>query len=351
MRQHIRYVRAGDGVNVAWSELGHGLPLVKAATWLTHLQYDFESPVWSHWLGFLSGHFRFVRYDERGCGMSDWNVPDLASSEHWVDDLEAVVEAAGIDRPFVLLGVSQGAAAAIRYSVRHPERVSHLVLYGGYALGCNLLDDPPGARDTFRAVREVMRLGWGSNNPTFRQMFTSRFVPDGTRAQLDWFNELCRRTVPPDNACALMDARGDVDVREYLPKLRTPTLVLHASRDMVVPFSQGHYLASRIADAEFIQLDSGNHVLLEHEPAWQVFCRSVLDFTGQPAARADERTDRLTERERTLLALLREGRSNAQIAFELGIAEKTVRNHFSNLYRKLGVRSRVEALVRTRTTD
>jgi pimeloyl-ACP methyl ester carboxylesterase/DNA-binding CsgD family transcriptional regulator len=345
MKQHIHYVATADQVNIAWSTLGHGVPLVKAATWLTHLHYDLQSPIWAHWFAFLSERFRFTRYDERGCGMSDWQVPDLASPTHWTDDLEAVIQAAGIDRPFALLGMSQGAATAIRYAVRHPQRVSHLILYGGYALGCNLMDDPL-PRETFRAVKEAVRLGWGSGNPTFRQMFTSRFVPDGTRVQLDWFNELCRRTVPPENANSLMTARGDIDVRDLLPLVRVPTLVLHTVHDQVVPFDQGRYLASHIPGAEFVELDSRNHVLLEHEPAWPEFCRAVLEFTGQSAsADSADAAARLTARERKLLTLLGEARTNAQIAFQLGIAEKTVRNHFSNLYRKLGVRSRVEALV------
>ena len=351
MKQRIRYVTTPDGVSVAWSELGRGLPLVKAATWLTHLQYDLESPIWAHWIRFLSEHFRFVRYDERGCGMSDWKVPGLANSTHWVDDLEAVVAAAGIDRPFALLGISQGAATAIRYAVRHPQRVSHLILYGGYAVGGNRSGDAA-RRDMYHAVMEVVRLGWGSDNPSFRQLFTSRFVPGGTQAQIDWFNDLCRRTTSGDNAGALLAARGDVDVRELLPQVRVPTLVVHALHDKIAPLEQGRYLAGNIPGAQFVQLDSGNHVLLEDEPAWREFRSTLLEFTGLAGAgplAADGIENVLTARERQLLALLREGRSNAQIAYRLGVAEKTVRNHFSNLYRKLGVRSRVEALLRAQS--
>lgn len=350
MRQHVRYVATVDGVNVAWSQIGRGMPLVKTATWLTHLQYDLHSPIWAHWIGFLSEHFRFVRYDERGCGMSDRNVADLGAA-HWLDDLDAVIQATDIDRPLVLLGMSQGAATAIRYAVRHPERVSHLILCGGYALGCNLMDDPY-PREVYKAVKEAVRLGWGSGNPTFRQMFTSRFVPDGTRAQLDWFNELCRRTVSPGNAHALMTARGNIDVRGLLPQVRVPTLVLHSDRDQVVPLEQGRYLASHIPGARFVLLESRNHVLLEDEPAWRQFQRSVLEFTGHPANRhavSAPGVD-LTARERNLLVLLHEGRTNAQIAASLGIAEKTVRNHFSSVYRKLGVHNRVEALVWMQST-
>jgi pimeloyl-ACP methyl ester carboxylesterase/DNA-binding CsgD family transcriptional regulator len=346
MRQRIRYVVSDDQVQLAWAEIGRGPPLVKAATWLTHLQYDLESPIWAHWIRFFGEHFRYIRYDERGCGMSDWNAGDLAQ-QHWVDDLEDVIDAAGIDRPVVLLGISQGAGTAIRYAVRHPQRVSHLVLYGGYAVGGNKSDDPE-RRALYKAVMDVVGLGWGSDNPAFRQLFTARFVPQGSQAQMDWFNELCRRTTSPENACALLAARGNVDVRDELALVRVPTLVLHSSHDQIAPLSQGKLLASHIPGATFVQLDSHNHVLLEHEPAWREFREAVLEFTGHPAT--GEAADAalmaaLTVRERNALGLLCEGRSNAQIAWQLGIAEKTVRNHVSHLYRKLGVRSRAEAIV------
>jgi pimeloyl-ACP methyl ester carboxylesterase/DNA-binding CsgD family transcriptional regulator len=344
MKQSIRYVATADQINLAWTEIGHGIPLVKAATWLTHLQYDLESPIWSHWVRFFGEHFHYIRYDERGCGMSDWKVHDLALPQ-WVDDLECVVDAAGIDRPFVLLGISQGAATAILYSIRHPQRVSHLILYGGYALGSNR---NPAMAELYQAVQDVVRLGWGRDNPAFRQLFTSRFVPGGTQAQIDWFNELCRRTTSVENAGALLAARGNVDVRDALAQVRTPTLVLHASHDQIAPLEQGRYLASHIPGADFVQLDSRNHVLLEDEPAWQAFQQAVLDFTGQSAAKPspeDALMRELTPRERMTLQLLGEGRSNAQIAWQLGVAEKTVRNHISNLYRKLGVHSRAEAIV------
>ena len=343
MKQSIRYATTSDQVDLAWTGIGRGMPLVKAATWLTHLQYDLESPIWAHWIRFFGEHFHYIRHDERGCGMSDWKIEGLVLPQ-WVDDLECVVEAAGIDRPFALLGISQGAATAIMYAVRHPGRVSHLILYGGYAVGGNKSDNPA-RREMYQAVMDVVRLGWGSDNPAFRQLFTSRFAPQGTQAQLDWFNELCRRTTPVENASALLAARGNIDVREYLPLVRTPTLVLHASHDQVAPLSQGKLLAARIPGAAFVELDSHNHVLLEHEPAWREFQQAVLEFTGQQARVEGAFADTLTARERMLLGLLCEGHNNAQIAWRLGIAEKTVRNHFSNLYRKLGVRSRAEAIV------
>jgi pimeloyl-ACP methyl ester carboxylesterase/DNA-binding CsgD family transcriptional regulator len=345
MKQSVHYVSTTDQVSLAWAALGQGKPLVKAATWLTHLQYDLESPIWSHWVRFLGEHFRYIRYDERGCGMSDRQVRDLELPQ-WVDDLENVIDAAQVTQPVVLLGISQGAATVIRYAIRHPERVSHLILYGGYAVG-GLRSGDPQRLDLYKAVMDVVRLGWGSDNPAFRQLFTSRFVPRGSQAQLDWFNELCRRTTSAENAGALLQARGNVDGRDCLALVRTPTLVLHANRDQIAPLSQGRYLASHIPDATFVQLDSDNHVLLEDEPAWQQFQQAVLEFTGQSSDTrvADPSLSPLTARERVALRLLCEGRSNAQIAWELGLSEKTVRNHLSNLYRKLGVRSRAEAIV------
>ena len=350
MQQRIHYVSTAEGVNLAWSAHGRGPPLVRAATWLTHLQYDHDSPVWAHWMRFLGDHFRCVRYDERGCGMSERDVHEVALPQ-WLDDLERVVDAAQIDRPFTLLGISQGAATSIAYAIRHPERVSHLVLYGGYVVGGNKRENPD-SRALFQAVMEVTRLGWGRDNPAFLQLFASRFLPEGTPEQLAWLNALCRQTATPEVAARLLQARGDVDVRELLSQVRVPTLVLHATRDQIAPVSQGRLLAAEIPNAQFVPLDSCNHVLLAHEPAWQQFQQAVLAFTGQPAAAAQLRMEgELTSRERRALQLLREGMSNARIAGELGIAEKTVRNHLSNLYRKLGVRSRAEAIVRGRRQE
>ena len=206
--------------------------------------------------------------------------------------------------------------------------------------------EDPQRRALFKAVMDVAGLGWGSDNPAFRKLFTTRFVPKGTPAQIEWFTELCRRTTSQANAIQLLRARGEVDVRDLLEQVRVPTLVLHCDGDQVAPLSQGRLLASRIPGATFVQLASDNHVLLEHEAAWRDFREAVLEFTGvaaSPGTRAP--LDGLTAREQAALDLLCEGRSNAQIAWALGVAEKTVRNHVSNLYRKLGVRSRAEAIV------
>jgi pimeloyl-ACP methyl ester carboxylesterase/DNA-binding CsgD family transcriptional regulator len=347
INQRIRYARTRDGVRLAWAEAGGGPVLVKAANWMTHLEYDWESPVWRHWLRFFGSNFHFIRHDERGCGMTDWTVEDL-SFERWVEDLETVVAAAGLKEPFALLGISQGAAVCIAYAVRHPERVSHLVLYGGYARGIYHRDDADHER-FYRAMIELVRLGWGSDNPAFRQVFTSRFVPGASDEQIGWFNELCRKTASAEMAARLLETRAEIDVSHLLEKVGTPTLILHSREDDVVPIVEGRTLAAGIPNAEFVQLDSKNHVLLDGEPAWERFCAEVLAFTGGRSAAAaageDPAFSALTSREREILALIAEGFGNAEIAERLSISEKTVRNHVTNLFDKLGVWSRAQAII------
>jgi RNA polymerase sigma factor (sigma-70 family) len=342
IRQTVRYVQTSDDVRLAWAESGAGAPLVKAATWLTHLEYDVDSPVWRHWMAFFSANFRFIRYDERGCGMSDWDVRDL-SLERRVLDLEMVVEAARLTEPFVLLGISHGASVCIGYATRHPERVARMVLCGGYARGALRRGDREAERMS-EAISNLASL-WGSDNPAFRQVFTSRFIPEGTDEQLRWFNELCRKTVSPELAGTLLRARAETDVTALVRCVTTPTLILHARNDAVAPLSEGRLLASEIPAAQFVELDSRNHVLLEHEPAWARFQEAVLEFTGRKAAGTDPAFAALSPRERETLALLAEGLSNAEIAERLGISEKTVRNHLSHLFDKLGVWSRAQAIV------
>lgn len=350
IRQSIRYVASSDGVRLAWASSGSGPSLVKAANWLTHLQYDLESPVWRHWLEFFSEHFHFVRYDERGCGMSQWEVPDV-SLPRWVDDLEAVIGAAECKDPAILLGISQGGAACIAYAVRYPERVSHLILYGGYASGWAKRGDEQGLR-RFQAIVELIRLGWGTDTVAFRQVFTSRFAPGASVEQLAWFNELCRRTTTPEIAAHLMLARSEIDVRELLPKLKVPTLVIHAVDDQVTPLSASRELAADIPNAEFVQIESKNHVLLADEPAWEEFKEIILEFTGRASAGAKEKSNdlfgELSPRERDVLGGLAAGHSNAQIATSLHLSEKTIRNIVSRVFEKLAVESRTQAAMLAR---
>ena len=343
--QRIRYVRTADGVQLAWAEAGTGPVMIKAANWLTHLEYEWESPVWRHWIRFFSDHFRFIRYDERGCGMTDRNVGDL-SLERWVGDVEDVVAAADLREPFSMLGISQGGAICVAYAVKHPERVSNLVLYGGYARGPFRRGDPDRA-SFYQAMIDLVRLEWGSDNPTFRQVFTSRFIPGGTDEQIGWYNDLCRKTLTPEIAARLLESRAMIDVTALLGEVRTPTLVLHACGDVVVPIAEGHILAAGIPGAQFVELDSNNHILLETEPAWGRFCDQVLEYMGlKGSARGEDPAfASLSPREREVLALITEGLGNAQIAERLSISEKTVRNHVSNLFDKLGVWTRAQAIV------
>ena len=345
--QRIRYLRTTDGVQLAWAEAGAGTGpvMIKAANWLTHLEFEWESPVWRHWLRFCSDHFRYIRYDERGCGMTDRNVGDL-SLDRWVADVEDIVSAADIQEPFCLLGISQGAAICVAYAVKHPERVSKLVLYGGYARGPFQRGDPDGA-SFYKAMIDLVRLEWGSDNPTFRQVFTSRFIPGGTDEQLGWYNDLCRRSLTQEVAAKLLESRAMVDVTSLLGAVRAPTLVLHASGDAVVPITEGHILAAGIPQAQFIELDSKNRVLLENEPAWERFCYEVLKFIEVEgvAHGEDAAFGALSSREREVLTLMTEGLGNAQIGERLSISEKTVRNHVSNVFDKLGVWTRAQAIV------
>ena len=346
-RQRVRYLRTEDGVQLAWAEIGTGPVLIKAANWLSHLEYELESPVWGHWFRFFGDHFRFLRWDERGCGLTDREVDDL-SFDRWIRDIEDVVAASGVEEPFAMLGISSGAATSIAYAARHPERVSKLILYGGYARGWAQRSDSEGVRQ-YRAMLELMRVGWGKENPVFRQVFTSRFIPGASEAQIGWYNELCRRTSTGEMAARTLEARSTVAVSDLLGEIKVPTLVIHSRDDEVCPVSEAHHLAAGIPGAQFVELDSRNHILLEDEPAWTRFQEVVLDFMGLAAVPAaggeDPAFARLTAREREVLVLITRGLGNADIGKSLAISEKTVRNHISNLFDKLGVWTRAQAIV------
>lgn len=276
-RQEIRFCTARDGVRIAYSTVGSGPPLVKAANWMNHLEFEWQSPIWSHWIKELIQHHRLVRYDERGNGLSDWSAKDLSFAA-WVNDLESVVEAAGVER-FALLGISQGGAVAISYALRHPEKVSHLVLYGAFARGW-MHRGSPEEIERRHALLTLVRLGWGTNNPAFRQLWTSCFMPEATSEQMDWFNELQRVSASPENAAKLMMEAGRIKVVDMLSEVRVPTLVLHCEGEHAVPFAEGRLIASSIAGARFVPLPGQNHLVLPTEPAWPLFLRELGDFLG-----------------------------------------------------------------------
>jgi DNA-binding winged helix-turn-helix (wHTH) protein/pimeloyl-ACP methyl ester carboxylesterase len=271
-RQEIRYCTTSDGVRLAYATTGHGPPLVKASNWLTHLDFEWGSPIWRHWYTALSTHHLLVRYDERGNGMSERDVPDV-SFDTWVRDLETVVDAAGLDR-FPLLGISRGGPIAIAYAVKHPERVTQLVLYGAFAVGLTHVGTPQ-ELEARRALASLLRLGWGLNNPAFCRTFTCRFVPEATPEHEQWFDELQRVSTSPENAARLMELDDDIDVRPLLSEVKTPTLVIHCDRDHVVPPEKGRLLAAEIPGARYVSLPSANHLMLEEEPAWSLFLEEL----------------------------------------------------------------------------
>lgn len=274
--QHeIHFCTASDGVRIAYALAGDGPPLVKAANWLNHLEYDWQSPIWSHLLHAFAREHRLVRYDARGNGLSDWNVEDL-SFNAFVSDLENVIEAAGLDK-FALLGISQGCAVCVAYAVRHPERVSRLVLYGGFARGRRKRGSQQEIMNS-EAIATLMLQGWGQENPAFRQMFTSLFIPGGTAEQMQSFNDLQRITTSPENAVRLRRTVDEIDIVNLLPLVKAPTLVLHCRNDAVQPFDEGRKLAAGIPGARFVALEGHNHLILESDPAWNRLLDEIRNF-------------------------------------------------------------------------
>jgi len=349
--QRIRFCSGADGVRIAYAMSGRGAPLVKAANWLTHVEREPASLVWAHWVKELSASYTLVRYDERCCGLSDWSAEDI-SFEAWVRDLETVVDATGFER-FPLLGISKGGPIAVAYAVRHPERVSRLVLYGTYTRGRQLRAATPQQREEAEVMVKLAELGWDKEDPAFRQVFAMQFLPQGTPEQHRSFNEIKRVTASPENAARIMRVSGEVDIRELAPRVRCPTLVMHARDDRRVPYEEGRQLAGLIPGARFALLEGCNHILTESEPAWPRFLAELRSFlreeelAGTPGAAAGAFA-RLSDREQEVLDLIAEGIDNRRIAERLSLSEKTVRNHINSIFSKLEVESRAQAIVRAR---
>jgi len=277
LRQDIRFSVTEDGVRLAWASIGDGPPLVKASNWLTHLDFEWGSPIWQHWWTELSKHHRVIRYDERGNGMSQRDVPHVSFST-WVRDLETVVDAAGLDR-FSLLGMSRGGSIAIAYAVKHPERVTKLVLYGAFPMGIYHYGSPE-ELEARRALISLTRLGWGLHHPAFCRIFTNRFIPNATPVHENWFDDLQRVSTSAENAARLIDVDSGIDVRELLRQVQVPTLVVHCDRDQVVSPERGQQLAAEIPNARYVSLPSANHLLLPEEPAWKILLQEFSVFLG-----------------------------------------------------------------------
>ena len=345
--QAFRFAQLSSGARIAWTRTGAPTAptLVRVTHWLTNVEYDLRSPLWRPWVERLSRSFGLVRYDERGCGLSG-DDPRPRGLEPWVEELEAVIDAAvdaSREPKVALLGASGAAAIAIAYAMRHPERVSHVVLLGGQLHGALHRCSTPQDRAFLEAQWRLVELGWGRDDPAVREFFSSRFVPAASPEVRDGINEQQRRSCDGPRAADIMRARAEVDVRAMAPLVKAPTLVLHCEGDRVTPIALGREIAASIPGAHFESLATDNHIPLGHEPAFDRFCDAVVEFvigTG--------RLPRLTPRERALAGLVAQGLDNAQIAARLGVADKTVRNALSALYVKLGVDSRARAVARSR---
>ncbi len=337
MAQEVRFCRSPDGVRIAYAVHGSGPPLVINSCWLSHLQYDWQSPVWRHFLTELGKLRTVIRYDERGHGLSDWTVEDFSLAAR-VADLETVVESAGLDR-FALLGMSQGGTVAISYAAGHPERLTRLILFGTYAARRRGPEDD----ELFEAFVSLIRVGWGRPQSTFRRVFTDMLIPGASEAQMQWVDALQRMSTSTDNAYRFRVQRQREDVTDLLPKVGAPTLVLQALGDETVSFAEGRLLATMIPDASFVPLDSRNHILLADDPAWPVFVREVAAFVApdrDDAAQLDLELADLTTRELEILRLAAAGKDNGAIADSLVLSVRTVERHLSNAYLKLGVSGR-----------
>jgi pimeloyl-ACP methyl ester carboxylesterase/DNA-binding CsgD family transcriptional regulator len=349
--QKIRFCTSRDGVRLGFAACGTGPIVVAAAHWISHLRLDWDNPVRRAWLSMLSRRHTLIRYDARGTGLSDRDPPDF-SLERQIEDLEAVVEAAKCDR-FALLGLWTGGAVAIRYAVRHPERVTHLVLHACATRGRLARDPGPEQVQEAEAQLKLIELGWANENSAFRQLHTSQLMPDATAEQARAFNDLMRQTTTPGNAAKLLRAHWtEVDNRSLCPRVNCPTLVLHARGDGRVPFEEARSLAALVPGAQFVPIESSNHILVEGEPAWQQLVARLEEFLPAPGSVAADPAAALmhglTHRERQVLELIAQGLDNRTIGARLGISERTARNFASTIFGKLGVSGRPQAIVLAR---
>ncbi|MBA2961806.1 MULTISPECIES: adenylate/guanylate cyclase domain-containing protein [Ramlibacter] len=287
LQQDVRFCTSSDGTSIAYATMGSGLPLVRPAHFLTHLEFDLESPVMQPWLVELSRHNMLLRYDGRGTGLSSRDPPEI-SFETAIADLEAVVDGAGVDR-FALFGCSQGCATSIAYAARHPERVTRLVVYGGYARGFLKRNPTEQQRRELQALLDLMKVGWGRENPAYRQIFTSQFIPDASAKQAAWFNEQERMSATPECAVRLLESWGAIDVSDLARQIKCPTLVLHLRQDMRTPVDEGRLVASLIPGARFVSVEGRNHVLLKGEACFGKVFSALQDFVN-PGLRSTEIT-------------------------------------------------------------
>lgn len=347
-KQQIQFCTSFDGTRIAYATAGTGSPLIRVANWVTHLELDWEGPIWPHWFEELSRGHTLVRYDLRGSGLSDRDVDDL-SLDAWVRDLEAVVDDLGLDR-FSLFGLCQGGSIAVAYAARHPDRVQRLALYDTYPHGALVGGEAIFERAKVEVLTQMIRVGWGRRNAAFRKVFVDLLVPGGSKEQQRWLAELQRLSASAEMAARLWRAFHEIDVRDLAPHVQAPALVFHVKNDAMIPFRMGCRLASLIPDARFVPLDGENHILLPDEPAWNRFVSELRGFLSEEVfpSSQEERFCELTPREREVLGLMAQGLNNSQLAERLFISPKTVRNHVTRIYSKLQVDGRPQAIVQAR---
>lgn len=349
MRQRIGFCTTSDDVRIAYATAGQGRPLLRVGGWMTHIEHDWDSPVWCHWLRELTRDHTLARFDIRGTGLSDRAV-DGQTLDAWVRDVEAVADSLGWRR-FPVLGVCQGAAIAVAYAVRHPERVSHLVLYNPYAHGA-FAEGMSGYRvDEAEALARMIEVGWARKTGAFREVFARLLSPADAADQITWWDDLQRLTTDALNAARLWRGFHEIDIRDQLPLVRAPTLVAHVKGDSMVPFEAGREVAARIPDCRLVPLEGRNHILQPQDPGWRPFIdelRRFLSAGPQQDALMAAQFHELTRRECEVLDQVARGLSNAAIARGLSLAPKTVRNHVSNICSKLAVSNRSELVIEAR---
>ncbi len=351
MKQEIHFCTTTDDVQIAYATIGSGLPFVRTPAWMTHLDLDWKGSLWSHWFEAFSPDHQLVCFDLRGCGLSDRRVTEF-SLDLWVRDLEAVVDSLGIES-FPLLGMCQGGAIAVAYAARHPEKVSALILYDSFSQGALLPGENGRRTQEAKALLKMINIGWEQTNPAFRQLFADLLIPGATKEQALWLADVQKKTTSSDCAAKMWQAFHLFDVKEEAMQVKAPTLIFHGKNDAVVPFDEGRKLASFIPGSRFVQLESGNHILLKDEPAWQVFLSETKEFIQQHSAKHPSRESiplfsELTPREFEVLDLLAAGLNNDEIAEKLYISPKTVRNHINSIFSKLEFENRAKAIVQSR---
>jgi pimeloyl-ACP methyl ester carboxylesterase/DNA-binding CsgD family transcriptional regulator len=341
--QQIRFCTSQDGTRIAYATCGNGSPLIMAGHSFSHLEHEWDCQVKQPLLELLCQRHTLVRYDMRGTGLSDRDCKAFAFARY-VEDLQAVVQASKLET-FSLMGLTGGGALAVTHAARNPQQVTRLVLIGAYLRGRFVRSTTASEREETELLLKLIELGWGQENPTFRQLFTYQFLPDGTAEQLHSFDELMRRAASAKNAALQLRAWFAADLSQVAPLVQSPTLVMHARGDLRVPFEEGRLLAASIPGARFVPLDSRNHFLLAQEPAWQQMADELDAFHRPDARKSIGPVNGLTARELAVLDVLSQGLETSLMAARLCTSEKTVRNHLSTIYSKLGVTGRVQAIL------